>query len=366
MKLLHFSDTHLGFSEYTRIDPETGLNQREQDFYTAWNQVIDAILEQQPDVVIHAGDLFHSSRPSNRAIRVALEGIQKISQAGIPLVIISGNHSTPRIRATGSIFESIALFDNVYAAYQGRYERFRIGETDFHCIPHCSLTEDLEAAFAAIELTDAKFNVLVTHGAWSGKQNFSMGEFNEQRISDPAAVVGLEFDYIALGHYHRRIDVAPNAAYCGSTERTGFNEAGNPNGYLLVDLAANRREYFEIETREMIKFPPLNCRELSVADIYQRLEKLSGDVNEGALVSLSLQNIRPEVFLQLDVREIDSRFPQVFYLEKQFSRWEEKTSAAKTTFIEALDIEFERYVNQVVESEKDRENLVRLGLEYLG
>ena len=48
MKLLHFSDTHLGFSEYYKVDPQTGLNQREQDFYDAWDQVIDAIFESNP------------------------------------------------------------------------------------------------------------------------------------------------------------------------------------------------------------------------------------------------------------------------------------------------------------------------------
>src|SRR4030042_6269893 len=99
MKLIHFSDTHLGFSEYHKIDPVAGINQREQDFYNAWNFIIDDIISQKPDLVLHAGDLFHTTRPSNRAIAVALEGIQKLSDANIPIVLISGNHSPPKIRA---------------------------------------------------------------------------------------------------------------------------------------------------------------------------------------------------------------------------------------------------------------------------
>ncbi len=365
MKLLHFSDTHLGFSEYTRIDPETGINQREHDFYDAWNRIIQEILTRKPDVVVHSGDLFHTSRPSNRAIRSALEGIQKISQAGIPSVIISGNHSTPRIRATGSIFESIALFDNVYAAYQGKYERYRIGEADFHCIPHCSMSEELDQAFNSVEFKNAKYNVLVTHAAWSGKQTFSMGEFNEQRISDPSKNYDLQFDYIALGHYHKYLHVTDTAVYSGSTERTSFNEAAHTTGFVMVDLKTNEHEYIETPSREMVKHPLIDCRELSLRDIYEKLEVLSRDVPEGALLSISLQNIPSDIFLKLDMREIDSRFPQVFYLEKQFSRWQSKLSKSVTTHIGSLEVEFEKYIHEIVENEKDQDKIIQLGKSYL-
>ena len=101
--------------------------------------------------MVHAGDLFHTTRPTNRAIAIALEGIQKVSDAGIPFVLISGNHSTPKIRATGSIFESISLFPNVYAAFQSKYQKFKIGDCTIHCIPHCSLTEELQTAFEEIK-----------------------------------------------------------------------------------------------------------------------------------------------------------------------------------------------------------------------
>lgn len=33
MKIIHFSDTHLGHGDYTAIDAESGLNQREVDIY---------------------------------------------------------------------------------------------------------------------------------------------------------------------------------------------------------------------------------------------------------------------------------------------------------------------------------------------
>jgi len=367
VKLLHFSDTHLGYAEYNRIDPVTGINQREQDFYNAWQQVIDAIFIHHPDIVVHTGDLFHTPRPSNRAIRIALESIQKISEAGIPLVIISGNHETPRIKATGSIFESIALFNNVYTAYNSVYERFRVKGCDFHCVPHCSLSEELEAAFAAVTLApDAAKNVFLTHGAWSGKQVYEMGEFNEQRIPDVEGALGIHFDYVALGHYHKRLEVTPNACYCGSTERTSMNEAGNTCGYLLVDLENGARTYHEINTRPMFRLPAVNCQGKTAALIYAELQQLMRPEMEQAMVSLTLENIESSAFLKLDMREIDAIFAPVFYLQKTILRETTGNEQLVTgSRIESLAVEFDRYLDSIEMPDLNKKRLRELGLRYL-
>ena len=365
MKIFHFSDTHLGFSEYNNINPETGLNQREKDFYDAWWQAIDAILATKPDVVVHAGDLFHTPRPNNRAIRVALEGIQKISDAGIPMVMISGNHSTPRIRSTGSIFESISLFQHVFAAFSSKYERFRIKDTDFHCVPHCSISEQLEDAFNNIKITDARFNVLITHGAWAGKQTYSMGEFNEHRLPDIETKLGIGFDYIALGHYHRRVDIKEHVCYSGSTERTSLNEHNSTCGYLVVDLDSKEKIYHEIKTRPMIKLNDLDCKNLKTTEIYKALRSMITPELDNAIVSLRLINIQHATFVQLDSREVDKIFDAVFHLEKRFESLEDDGTSSAGTFINALPVEFERFIHGLPDGELDKERLKKMGLNYL-
>ncbi|MCE7944718.1 MAG: exonuclease sbcCD subunit D, partial [Chlorobi bacterium CHB1] len=114
MRFFHFADTHLGFSDLSKVDPHTGVNRREQDFYDAWWRAIDAILTHRPDFVLHAGDLFQSPRPNNRAIAIALAGLKQLNEANIPFVVVAGNHSTPRIRATGNIFEALSVLPNVH------------------------------------------------------------------------------------------------------------------------------------------------------------------------------------------------------------------------------------------------------------
>ena len=113
MKLAHIADSHLGIRQYHRQTP-TGINQREADVANAFRGVIDDVIAQRPDVVIIAGDLFHSVRPTNAAIVFAFRQFQRLREAlpGVPVVIIAGNHDTPRSSETGSIlrlFEELGM-----------------------------------------------------------------------------------------------------------------------------------------------------------------------------------------------------------------------------------------------------------------
>ena len=104
MKVVHFSDTHLGFNDLDILNNEN-INQREADFYDAFSQVVKQIKEIKPDYIIHTGDLFHRSSPSNRAITFALEQFKIIDSLNIPFILIAGNHSTPRTNLSSPILK---------------------------------------------------------------------------------------------------------------------------------------------------------------------------------------------------------------------------------------------------------------------
>ncbi len=378
MRFVHFADTHLGFSDLSKVEAATGVNRREQDFYDAWWRVIDAILAQRPDFVLHAGDLFQSARPNNRAIAVALEGLQKLSAAGIPIVVVAGNHSTPRVRATGSIFEAMSVLPNVHAAYRGVYEKFtlrsRTGRDTcaVHCIPHCSLSEELEKAYTALQLdSSARWNVLVTHGSWRapGKIDTRMGEFNEQFLEDPEARLNVTFDYIALGHYHRHLAINDHTFYSGSTERTSFNEAGYTSGYLVGDLREKSWQYHTIPARPMHRLRPIDCRGKSIEEIISEAQARSSDELAGALLTLEFRRISRELYLQLDLAALDAVFAHAFHLNKQFT-FDTPISSTEPTQAEQLGIgslreEFSRFLLSRSNGTLPRTELERLGWEYL-
>ena len=368
MRILHFSDTHLGYSEHHRIDPVSGLNQREQDFYHAWNQVIDYIKENPPDVIVHAGDLFHTPRPSNRAIHVALQGLHAINALDIPVILIAGNHETPRIRTTGSIFESLNLLPLVYAAFSQKYERFMIKGSAFHCLPHCSLSEELEQALSTIDpVREADYNILVTHGAWRGRSDYGMGEFNEQQLPDLESVTGFSFDYIALGHYHRFVPIRQTICYSGSTERTSLNEAGTACGFLTIDVEKKEPVFHPVSARPMIALKPLDCQNLSAGDIYAYLENIDKHPLTDALVQLKLINIQEQTFIKLDMHVLQDFFKNVFRLEKILVPLSKQSgfSSAAGTKIDALPLEFSRYMETESGNELDKNRILDLGARYL-
>ena len=368
MHLVHFSDTHLGFFEYAKIDPETGLNQREQDFYRAWWKVVDDILADPPDLVIHAGDLFHTPRPTNRAIRVASEGLKKIGEAGIPVVLISGNHSTPRIRATGSIFETLSLFPNVRAAFRGAYERFRVGAVAVHAVPHCATEEEMRAAFQSIELdATAELNILITHGSWQGRKVYSMGEFSEQLIPDVESLLGVRFDYIALGHYHRRVDVNDHTSYSGSTERTSLNQRSADTGYLRVRWQGEelQREFVTVPSRPMHRIELTPSPEASPSDILAALEAEAAQTPEGAIVDLAINGIRRETYLKLDLREVNGLFQDALVVERSIQLLSDEDGTGTAGEIGSLPEEFERFLARKDLLPDDRKRLLNLGLGFL-
>ena len=145
MKILHIADTHLGYSAYRKAT-EDGMNQREIDVYDAFKQCIDYIVKSKPDIVLHAGDLFDSVRPTNRAITIAIQQIIRLSKEKIPFVIISGNHETPRLKETGNIFNIFEHLDHVYPIYNNKYETipFELNnkKITIHAIPQCQAKKE--------------------------------------------------------------------------------------------------------------------------------------------------------------------------------------------------------------------------------
>jgi DNA repair exonuclease SbcCD nuclease subunit len=324
MHVFYFADTHLGFAESSRVAPDSGVNLREQDAYDAFNAVIDEAARCRPDLVVHAGDLFHSPRPSNRAIVTAMAGFKRLSEAGISVVLIAGNHSVPRMTMTTSIFAALSMFPGVKAAYQARYEVFEVGDAAVHCVPHAPTDEALRDALSQVRRREDKpFNLLVTHGAVHGTvEDQSLGEFNEVAISRDTLGRFSGFDYVALGHYHRHKQVSANAWYSGSTERFSTKEAGYPKGFVELTLPSREVRFRPLPTREIVVAPVIDCREHRPDEVISRVEKALAKLApaRGHIVILKLQEVDPVAWseLQRERRRIEKeRLPDCFEL-----RWE--------------------------------------------
>src|SRR5205809_3511750 len=111
MRLVHLSDLHLGYRQYQRLTP-TGINQREADVARTFQRAVDRIIALRPDLLLVAGDVFHSSRPTNAAILHAFRQFLRI-RSELPathVIMVAGDHDTPRTSESGSI---MGLFEQI-------------------------------------------------------------------------------------------------------------------------------------------------------------------------------------------------------------------------------------------------------------
>ncbi|MFY9300035.1 MAG: DNA repair exonuclease [Candidatus Nitrosotenuis sp.] len=363
MRLIHLSDTHLGYSAYNKTDPQTGLNQREFDVYSAFSQIIDYILENKPDLVIHSGDLFDSVRPSNRAIREAFRQIARLSAAKIPTVIIAGNHSTPRQKATGSIFHLFEYFEHIYPIFEGEYKTLEFGDAMIHAIPHAYDEEMFKQNFGKLK-ADKKFryNILVTHAAVIGITAFAGTEYKE--LSIPPSILSKDFDYIALGHIHRFTKVADNAYYSGSPERFSFSEAGDKKGFIVADLENMNVKHEHTNAREMLNIRPVDCSNLDVSEIMKVVEGSIPSNISGKIMRLVFQDIPFHIHASLDFRKIEELTAGALYCEKQFVK-KSVSGVMETSHMSSIADEFSAFVKNNVTNKSQQKKLEKIGVGYL-
>jgi DNA repair protein SbcD/Mre11 len=256
LRIAHLSDSHLGYRALARIDPATGRNQRSIDVEHGFTQAIDDILRRKVDLVLHSGDLFHHARPVYPAIGTAIRQFRRLEQAGIPTFVIGGNHDTPRLRTSGSVFFllGMALPDtHFYGGYDEKVVPLPDLEAILTVVPHGRLTN--EEPYVPFPSPNER-HVLVTHGFIPGMSvQQRRPEPGEEEIDETMLDEG--FSYIALGHYHQfeRPRERQFAWYAGSTERIGWGDLPITPGYLLVELGEPgeepRVEHIPVETRPM-------------------------------------------------------------------------------------------------------------------
>src|SRR5438046_9021190 len=95
LRIAHLADTHIGMENYGRINPETGLNQRLHDFLNSLDQALDAAVEAGVDLVVFAGDIYKTRDPTPTHQREFAKRVHALTQAGIKVVLVAGNHDIP-------------------------------------------------------------------------------------------------------------------------------------------------------------------------------------------------------------------------------------------------------------------------------
>jgi exonuclease SbcD len=272
IRLLHTADIHIGMENYGRIDPATGINGRVMDFLRRLSDIGDYAIEQGVDVFIFAGDAYKTRDPNPTFQREFARRIKRIADAGIPVVLLVGNHDLPAVARRATSIDIFGTLDVPKITVGNREEVFRLtcrrgqplqvatapyplrsalvsreeiqgkslGELDG--LLQAAMIDNLQALAAQARQTPDVPAVLVGHfsvneASHGSEQNIMVGRdaaLPRSVLADPT------WRYVALGHIHRHQslngDRQPPILYAGSIERIDFGEEHEPKGFVVAEI----------------------------------------------------------------------------------------------------------------------------------
>ncbi len=381
MRLVHLSDLHLGYRQYQRQTP-AGINQREADVAAAFTRAVELAVGLRPDVIVLAGDIFHTVRPTNPAILHAFHQFSRLRQAlpDTPVVMVAGNHDTPRSSETGCILRLFRpLGIDVVDAEAQRLSYPALG------LSVLAVPDAPGAARVKLEPDPAaRHNVLLLHGEVEGMLPAHAATVDRAGVEISREELGLPaWSYVALGHYHVHREIAPNAYYSGSVEYTSANAwgelveeqaAGVPGkGIVEHDLETGAHRFHPVPpTRRLVDLPRLSARGMTAADldaaIATAVEETPGGIDD-QIVRLVVRDVPRHVARELDqkaLREyrrralhfhLDTRRPEIVRLHGHGAPGRRPSLSDRVR---------DKLRSRVIEGDLDREALVALGLHYLG
>ncbi len=295
MRFAHIADTHLGIRQYN-------LDEREEDFYNAFHEAVDKIIESECRFVIHSGDLFDEPRPQIKAMVRARDTIDRLVEAGIPIYTVAGNHDILMRKGAvlpHAIYRKLEVLTPKNPTRE--FEGILICGLPYHSKVH---SEALKERLKDLKKEAGKYDksILALH---QGIDEYFALDY-ELKIGD----IPRGFDYYALGHIHKRIEDefgGGKLVYPGSIEMWRIDELTdyekNGKGFVVVDTSdftpervnlEGTRQFLNVEIDSTTDFdfealkktikgsrPVLNVKidsDLEYLDIYNRLKGLEDEV----------------------------------------------------------------------------------------
>ena len=247
MKLIHFSDLHLG----KRLN-EFSLGE-DQEYIL--NQILQIVEAEQPDAVVIAGDVYDKAIPSVEAVSLFDEFLVRLAALHIHIFVISGNHDSPERIAFGSrLLEETGI--HLSPVYGGSVESVTLedafGPVDFYLLPFVkpihvrrffpedptdTYTQALSTAVGHMNLDEHRRNVLVTHQFVTGASRSDSEEISVGGADNVDSAVFDAFDYVALGHIHSPQHCgSEKIRYCGTPLKYSFSEAKDTKSVTVAEL----------------------------------------------------------------------------------------------------------------------------------
>ena len=233
IRFIHTADLHLG-------SPFSGMKGLKKDqwqwvkdsTYAAFDRLIDYAIKEMPDFVLIAGDIYDGEDRSIRAQHRFQQGMERLADAGVPVVLGYGNHD--HLSGQWVRFE---LPGNVHV-FGPEVSQKRLATPNGEVIisgfsyGERHVKRAMIHDFPPAEESGA-FHIGMLHGSMDGETAHAVyAPFTKQQLLEK------NYDYWALGHIHMReeLNQNPSIVYPGNIQGRHKNEAG-AKGFYDVSLS---------------------------------------------------------------------------------------------------------------------------------
>lgn len=376
MKLLHTADWHAGRNLH-------GVD-RTAEVRAALSEVAELAKAEAVDLVVVAGDVYDNRNPSAAAEEAVYDFFLEVSGAGIPSVVIAGNHDSPqRLDAVGSVLRLANV--HVVGAYRpagagGAFEldlggeRVRVAALPFlserRMIAAANLIEwgpgEQHDQYRQVmrklvdnltgDMDGSSVNLLLMHTTFEGATlaNSEYVFHSTNAYTVPASIVPEAVSYAALGHIHKPQAVqglAENKArYPGSLLQLDFGEAGDARSVVLAELAAGRPTEYRLH--QLAAGKPLKRVVASEDELERRVLELASFDGWLKLV-VRLQRPRPGL-----KERLQQDLPNLLLVEQQLPGEEEDEEAFDLEALSLVD-SFREYL-RAERGDQGQDELVKL------
>ena len=277
IKILHLSDIHMGSGfSHGRLNPDTGINTRLEDFVNTLSRCIDRALAEPVDLVLFGGDAFPDATPPPFVQEKFASQFRRLVDAQIPTVLLVGNHdqhSQGQGGASLCIYRTLGVPGFMVGdRLTTHYIQTRNGAVQVITLPWLTRstllarpeTEGLSLAEVnqllierlrvvmegEIRRLDPNVptvllgHLMIDNACYGAERFLAVGKGFTIPLS---LLIRPCFDYVALGHVHRHQNLNasndPPVIYPGSIERVDFSEEKEDKGYVMVELERGKVQW---------------------------------------------------------------------------------------------------------------------------
>ena len=271
-RFLHCADLHIGsaFTGLSRRIPELD-GQLSEALFLAWNNTVETAIREKVDFLLVSGDCFDRNAPSLKGRIEFIRGLEKLNEAGIPALIVSGNHDPFPLAWSAAL----RLPENVFF--------FPADEVKLH-----SIVKNGEIVATVGGISHSSLNVqenlaLKTGEALRDAPGLRIALVHANLCGDPhaapaslAELTALPVDYWALGHVHSRriLNERPFVVYSGCTQGRDVQEPGK-QGCYVVDCDGFGKLAMTFHPSSVLEFEVISLNITDFHDLDSVMEELT-------------------------------------------------------------------------------------------